>query len=196
MFYSFQDLPDNVREEYSHVFGYIHDFLKQSHPFREGAICPHIARTEKSGAVHYLLVRSTKTGVLSKAVESALVHHQAGNDDGATILLFPKSVWLRRLKRVRREFLVPAHRSGVLLGLLHPSDRSESKYGKGFFPLRSPSPIITLRSMIPSDLEIFRDPVWDEGVRTNLLSGYVQRFRNSPDSRVQEQVAIARSLVK
>lgn len=195
MFYMSQNMPDVLCKEYAQVFWYVHEFLKEQHPFRSGAICPHIARAERANAVHYKIVKSGQTKQIQVAIESSLSHHANNNDTGSTILLFPRKVWLHRLRRVRNKYLAQTHQAGMLLGLLHPHDNSESKYGRDFFPLRSPMPIMTIRSMLVSDLDMFRDSTWDKGVQRRLLQGYIKRFQDVPDEKTKRLVSIAKRLV-
>lgn len=152
------------------VHTWVEDYLAQKDPRlgRPTAVCPHIPGALRDDTIWYALV----DGVSDPAsIERAVCHYfevfrQLGNSQNdAIILVFPdvpedQAEYL--IDGVQQRLKATFVEAGMMIGELHPQNRTPSASNPDVFPNQTPVPVLAIRYQVPgSDLKFLRpgDPM-------------------------------------
>jgi len=97
----------------------------------------------------------------------------------AIVVLYPPETSQEFVNEIQYQSKVGAVRQGAMVGALHPHNNAESIYGGGYYPLRTPTPTIVLRDMVPSDLQFLDQRRFSAKKRLSFLRQYLDTFGDS-----------------
>lgn len=167
---------------------WVRAFLAQPHPNlgRSGAVCPFVPRALSRDTIWLTVIRTAQTD--SDEVERVvarfrdifhLLEPRFGDAalDKAILVILPdvRAEDAAALIDGTQRKLKPAFvERGLMIGEFHPLNDTPGLHNPAFYPLRSPLPMLAIRSMVDSDLPFlvrgFDPPI----VRQRYLSAYLK----------------------
>jgi hypothetical protein len=67
-------------------------------------------------------------------------------------------------------------RKGLMIGEFHTRNNVSGLHNDNFYPLRTPTPCLAIRHIVPSDLVFLDISKYSESVREQFLRAYLARF--------------------
>ena len=146
-------------EQFGNVHRFLTETLTESHPRRNGAVCPMAHSLVRNNRVFLYFF---DPGIFRDGARMARPMLRAFEYTGSTIeaptvlMCFPPNpdISFAEMNRVRTD--VSYHlikRRKVLVSMIHPEARMESMYKvPGFYPLKVDVPAIIVRDIVPGDL--------------------------------------------
>lgn len=167
---------------------WMHEFLVRPNVGlgRPGPVCPFIATSERADLA-FIVVSSTRDehdihGVMLEAVAAfdAIACARAALQFRCVLVVFPAcdgEVGRATLKRVQNRLRPESTRRGKMIGLFEPNSNDRGLINPDFRPLRSPLPLLAIRSLVEGDAAfVLRNP--------RLAPLYLWRFPRSGPGRL------------
>jgi peroxiredoxin len=190
---------------------YMREFLAKPHPLlgRAGPTCPFVPKALKLSSLRIAVIRSGPMPL--DAEMRALVRgfipifENLPPRDGPTavykalLLLFP-DVPLSHANRVidgtqaalKEEFVA----RGLMLGEFHLANNASGLHNSRFFPLRTVSPTLAIRHMVPQDLVFLTGEQYPPQRRIAFLRSYVAKMANKKGAKAQDDLMYAREQLR
>ncbi|MEU6671566.1 DUF6875 domain-containing protein [Streptomyces sp. NPDC046727] len=170
------------------VLDWISGFIMQPHPDlgRKGAVCPFMDRAMKHGRV---LVNPVRIGAESDVPRlraatrewlGRIRNASHGGEEYESVVFVPfggDEDFLREtVTRVQAELRFEALEQGVMVGEFYPGHEASAIHNGEFRPLRSPRPILGIRSMVETDIYFLRLDTGSELDRRRCLAVWHRFF--------------------
>ena len=84
---------------------------------------------------------------------------------------------------------------GLMVGEFHKLNNACGLHNDSFFPLRTPTPCLAIRNMVPSDIVFLNGAEFSADTRRRMISRYLEKFGDS-SSKNDEQTEVARNLLR
>lgn len=194
-------IPKEVEELYQHVLPYITNFLTSPHPYRHGKVCPFVPKAIKQDKIYFTYYQGSTTVAPDQLIQycvDKLTDEQTDNTifPQAAIILFPQNFNIRTLLKIHIDNKLNCVKKYIMLGALYRESMAPSLHSEVFFPLRTPTPTLVLRPMVPMDL-LFLDPKhYSIEERLSFLKSFVTRFSENIAPKVIEQVNAANTMIE
>ena len=175
---------------------YIKDLLCRPHPSlgRSGPMCPFMPSALKMNRVYYAFIYAQEESPLEevkKVVRKYIKSYKhleptSGPQANyrAIVMVFP-SLKLEKgyllINEVQASLKKEVTKMGLMFGEFHMYTNICSLRNKNFYPLRTPYPILAIRTMVPGDIA-FLNPQLNTGIfsrieREAMLEHYIQNFK-------------------
>ncbi|GAA3225382.1 DUF6875 domain-containing protein [Nonomuraea helvata] len=169
------------------ILDWSQEFLTQGHPElgRSGPVCPFSAPSLRRGLFHFAVEEGEVSddtiaayrGLFLDTLEAVSPEHRElltfvvvlPDIDGTTL-----DAMQRRLKK---EYVA----GGLMIGQFHPSCAEPGLWNADFRPLRSPIPLLAIRTMLAFDLPF----LWEE---EGHLNSYLERFAGGIPARIRSHL--------
>lgn len=174
---------------------------------RKGPTCPFVPGSLKLDSIFLGLVTQEQAGDMQsmEAVVMDMLERFKSMEPKvgpkaqhkAIILIFPHITLEEAPKMIDglQKKLKPLFVSeGLMVGEFHKLNNACGLHNSNFFPLRTPTPCLAIRNMVPSDIVFLNGAEFSVEIRRSMLSRYLQRFGDS--SRNDEQSEVARNMFK
>lgn len=175
-------LPDFAKYSYKEVLPYITNFLCSPHPFRKGSLCPFVPSAVKYDRIFFTFFDEEITIEKSKEfIKECIDFYFNTNKNkrifGAIIILFPENFNIENLLKIHFLNKEQCVVKSLMLGALYKNNQAQSLHNSDYYPLRTPTPIIVIRDMVPSDI-IFLDPkLYNIKKRLKFIEVYINKFQ-------------------
>ncbi|MFD9702581.1 DUF6875 domain-containing protein [Lentzea sp. NPDC059081] len=190
-------LPDQVRRYQTALYsvvGWAHQYLVKPHPDlgRNGPVCPFVQGSLDRGLL-YLAVHPGRPGTVTE-VTGALARYRewypelraaAGRAaQYLTILVLFPEVASRLVDEAQSRLKAGYVAQGLMIGEFHDGPPPKpGLWNHEFRPLRSPVPMLAIRSLVPTDFPFLRDD-------RDFVAAYLDRVRpEDVPSRWRAEVA-------
>lgn len=192
-------VPDFAITAYKEVLPYIQDFLPAPHPFRDGAVCPFVPSALKSGRIFFTAcaeddMPQSHTSHIAQCIQFYLSSKTDSKSFGALVILFPKEYEIGKLLELHFQNKEQCVRHSLMLGALYHTSQAPSLHNEGYFPLRTPTPVLVIRDMVASDLAFLDPQHYNLEKRLVFLNAFIETFRSHKGSVAQKEVRGARRL--
>jgi hypothetical protein len=168
-------------------------------------VCPYAQTALTKDTLRIAVVRLTGADKRTQ-IRDAIQYHleafvsNAGPGDErilhATLIMFP-DVSLEEapdlIDRTKEELKPRFIEQGLMLGEFHARNQSPGLHNPDFRPLRSPTPMLAIRHMVPTDFVFLNRPEYDANTRLNYLEAYLT-VPSIPQSSREEVERAAASL--
>jgi len=174
---------------------YMREFLAKPHPLlgRGGPTCPFVPRSLRLDSIHMGVVRSAPGAgaAKQKAAAVAAARSLVGRFERlppyagsaavhkAVVLLFPdvreKDAHVV-IDEVQCELKPLFVAKGLMIGEFHARNNASGLRNPDFFPLRTPTPALAVRNIVPSDIAFLSLEKYEAGTRVAFLESFLGRF--------------------
>lgn len=191
--------PISIVAAYTGVLPYVKDFLCAPHPFREGAVCPFVPAALKNDRIFFAACSEDDTSLghanhIEHCIKFYLSSKAHNKNFGALIILFPREYDVGKLLELHLQNKEQCVRHSLMLGALYCTSQAPSLHNEGYFPLRTPTPVLVIRDMVASDL-MFLDPKhYNLEKRLVFLGAFIETFQNQKGIVAQKEVQKALTL--
>ncbi|MDX3659774.1 hypothetical protein PV646_20940 [Streptomyces sp. ID05-26A] len=164
-------LPDQVRHHQNALYsvvGWAHQYLVKPHPDlgRNGPVCPFVQSSLDKGLL-YLAVHPGRPGAVGEIIDALARYREWCLELRATagraaqyltiLVLFPESA-SRLVDEAQSRLKADYVARGLMIGEFHDGPPPKSGlWNPEFRPLRSPVPMLAIRSLVPTDFPFLRD---------------------------------------
>ena len=192
-------------EVFRDVSRWIAEYLGQPHAKlgRPGTVCPFAQSALALDSLHVAVIRLHRGNKKAQITEAIQYHLQAFVSRvvpdherilHATLMLFP-DVSLEEaaelIDRTKEELKPGFIERGLMLGEFHARNESPGLHNPEFRPLRSPTPMLAIRHMVPTDLVFLNRSEYDESTRLRYLQAYLAVPQMPPANREEAERAAA-----
>ncbi len=172
---------------------WLENFLGKPNPHlgRSGTVCPFIPRSLQIDAIRLAVVHTSNSD--QQQIESLVKHYrdiflELEAKDGelalykAILLIFPDvsheqaPLLIDAVQKKLKSFFVEA---GLMIGEFHALNETPGLHNPNFRPLRSPIPILAIRSMVESDLPFLIQPTNESPLQIQYLEAYLKNIGSS-----------------
>eukprot|EP00954_Amorphochlora_amoebiformis_P001180 91697-Amorphochlora_amoeboformis.AAC.1 len=183
------------------INSYIYDFLAKPAEGlgRKGAVCPFVPKAIKNDALYLSVCRSSTFEAVKQTMEGHIVRFNGlsprKNDKNAKfkaiVVAFPE-VPLHQVKniidRVQRALKLRCIDMGLMIGEFHLLNPTSGLHSDDFFPLRTVSPVLAIRHMVPSDIAFMTQAHCDRSFQHSAVSGFMSQMdREGYEGRMMEK---------
>ncbi len=196
MFIAINDLDPRTAGKHAELLDYLHGFLNSPHPGRDGKVCPFFKKAADSQSVFMKEVRKIEMPRMSDFVEAAVHLLQNQTRVGSVVLTFDFAISNADADKLQEKHKVFCVENNMMIGSLNPDNLSESVRLPGFYPLRSPVPILVIRNMVYTDITFLGSKAPSKKMRRIFLTSYIRNFENSKSTKIQEKLKLAKELLK
>ncbi len=184
---------DSVTSLYKEVLPYVQQFLCADHPFREGKVCPFVHAALKKRRIFFTAIAEDATmqdctRLITECVEFYISSRKDNDDFGAIIILFPKQFDIEKLLELQfnnKEYCV---QHALMLGALYPTSQAPSLHNENWYPLRTPTPVLVIRDIVPNDLVFLDSHRYNLRKRLVFLETFIDIFHNKKGKFTQKMV--------
>ena len=193
---------------------YMREFLAKPHPLvgRKGPVCPFVPAALRYNSMYFSVVRTghleSRGEVIArvKACARSFVtrFHELEPTTGrkvaykAVVLVFP-DVPLRDahevIDNVQLELKPEFVAKGLMLGEFHKHNNACGLRNPNFYPLRTPSPALAVRRIVPTDLVFLSPSKYPSKLRLKFLQSYLEQFEGDQSAAAKKAVAEATVLL-
>jgi hypothetical protein len=194
-------VPEWAREAFENIVPYVRDFLCAKHPKREGKVCPFVPAAIRNQRLLFTSASPSQDHFehktrIRKAVDYYLSTKRKPTSFGSIIILFPDDFDIGTLLQLHFENKEYCIRNFLMLGALYETNMAPSLHGETFFPLRTPSPTLVIRDLVPSDIQFLDPQHYSERMRLLFLNIFVTRFGGIENQRERNEVSRAIELIR
>ena len=176
-----------LEEARTTVEPYLRDFLTSKHPLRSGPVCPYMPAALRRSQMLFVVgtsedSESQEASRVAEAARAIWTHDRAQGRRfryTAAVILYPPATSAEYIEEVQYQSKSATVGHHVMVGALHAANNAESIHGGGFYPLRTPSPTIVLRDMVPSDLQFLNSRRFSPTKRLEFYRNYLSAFESS-----------------
>jgi hypothetical protein len=177
--------------EFQKAACYFREFLAKGHKDlgRTGPTCPFVPLALKKDSLYLGVVRTegpTKRRQAMAAARQFLTRYgQLEPRQGkfevykAVLLIFPNCPIEHAhdvIDKVQAELKPEFIKQGLMLGEFHLRNNASGLRNPAFFPLRTPTPCLAIRRIVPSDLVFLDMSKYEAATRRSFLRSYLERF--------------------
>jgi hypothetical protein len=174
----------DVFREASH---WVATYLTEPHPKlgRPGAVCPFAQSALNRDMVSIAVVRLAGENAKVQ-IKAAIEHHlkefiarkvpKQHRMLQSTIMLFPdvkQEEAVELIDRTKEDLKPEFIKLGLMLGEFHAMNNSPGLHNPEFKPLRSPTPMLAIRRIVPTDLLFLDRAEYDVQTRLKYLEAYL-----------------------
>jgi hypothetical protein len=183
---------------------YLTNVLTSKHPLRNGPVCPYIPAALRYRQV-FFVVGSSNNNESREASRVSEIARSIWTPEGrghrrfryaAVVILYEPGTSAEYVEEVQYRSKSRTVANHVMVGALHAANNAESVHGGGFYPLRTPSPTIVLRDMVPSDLQFLTQTRFSPRKRLEFYQNYLSAFEFSSLEWERRELAEARRGVR
>ena len=173
-----EGLSKTTREAYNELLPYITTFLTSKHPFRKGVVCPFMPAALKNDEVYFSSMGISDTGKCIEAVKNMIEHFRSAKRIGgaAAILIFDPDQEILPLLQTHIRMKKQCIRKNLMIGVLFKDSDAPSLHDDSFFPLRTPTPVIVIRDLTPSDLQFLQPDHHSILDKVAFLRSYIKKL--------------------
>ena len=188
-----RQVPAKFYQPYALNLSYIRDFLVASHPYRKGQVCPFVQTSLAVKGTQFSAIDAVEFNdawhPLMQRIEAFSIFKAQFMDarTSLTILLpdnIPESVHLKLQSRAKK-ICVQKH---LMIGALYPASEAPSLHNEDYFPLRTPTPTLVLRDLVPMDMQFLTQDRHNLMEKHAFLMHYIEKFRNSKSADILAKV--------
>ena len=191
-------------EEYQKAVCYFREFLAKGHSElgRDGPTCPFVPVALRKNSLHMAICRTD--GETTQSYVEAVARHflnryrvlepTSGKMEvyKAVLLIFP-NVSLDRahevIDQVQAKLKPLFVREGLMIGEFHMRNDAPGLRNPHFYPLRTPSPCLAVRKIVPTDLAFLDMSKYSAEIRVQFLTSYLRQF-DGADLKPRELTAM------
>jgi len=189
---------------------YLREFLSRAHPLlgRAGPTCPFVPKALKLDCMRLGLIptgTSPSASSMRELVRGFIPIFEALEPQKgptavfkAVLLLFPQIPLERAAELIdgtqaalKEEFVS----RGLMLGEFHLLNNAAGLHNPGFFPLRTVSPALAIRHMVPSDLVFMTGDHYPPARRAAFLQSYIGKMAGEKGKKAQDDMTHAQQLL-
>lgn len=187
---------------------YFREFLAKGHPDlgRKGPTCPFVPLALRKNSLYMGTVRTGGTPTPPRYIRSVVRQFLTRfstlepTDDKtsvykAVLLIFPdvpQHAAAECIDSVQQELKIEFVERGLMLGEFHLQNNASGLHNPSFFPLRTPTPSLAVRKIVPSDLAFLDVEKYTATTRVRFLTSYLKQFDGRTlGSRDKEAVSSA-----
>jgi hypothetical protein len=183
--------------EFQKATCYFREFLAKGHPDlgRKGPTCPFVPLALKRNSMYMATVRTTGDTTPQQVERVAktfvtrynTLEPRSGKLEvyKAVLLIFP-NVPIQHAKqciddvqaKLKKEFVT----KGLMIGEFHLRNNASGLRNPNFYPLRTATPCLAIRRIVPSDIAFLDMTKYDADTRVQFLESYMQQFEPDPHS--------------
>ena len=193
---------------------YMREFLAKAHPLvgRSGPVCPFVPAALRFNSLYFSVVKTGHlkfSGVLEKVksitrsfvTRFGKLEPTSGRKVAykAVVLVFP-DVTLEMAPdvidnvqlKLKPEFVA----NGLMIGEFHKHNNACGLRNPDFYPLRTPSPALAIRRIVPTDLVFLSPSKYAPELRLKFLTSYLTQFEGDPSPGARKAVDEATVLLE
>ena len=193
---------------------YMREFLAKAHPLvgRSGPVCPFVPAALRFNSLYFSVVKTShlKFNKVLQKVESITrsfvtrfgkLEPTSGRKVAykAVVLVFP-DVTLEMAPdvidnvqlKLKPEFVA----NGLMIGEFHKHNNACGLRNPDFYPLRTPSPALAIRRIVPTDLVFLSPSKYAPELRLKFLTSYLTQFEGDPSPGARKAVDEATILLE
>jgi len=176
------EMPEFAKSVFKEVRPYITKFLCSQHPFRKASMCPFVPAAVKYDQIYFTFFNeSLNVKQTIEFIKECIVFFQSINNkiNGSIIILFPKEFEIKKLLDIQILNKEQCVINYTMLGALYPSSPAPSLHNDNYFPLRTPTPVLVIRDIVPSDVIFLEPRYYNIKRRLILIEGYLKKFTST-----------------
>ncbi|SMP35095.1 DUF6875 domain-containing protein [Shimia sagamensis] len=191
------DLPRQILQAHMLTSAYVNEFLVDQHPYRKGHVCPFVKSSLIIEGVVFSFVEATDGTELKNQVKQRIQEYLDFKSDfqetqSSMVILFPASFSERTLVKLQLSLKAYCIKREIMIGALYPNSTAPSLHSEDYFPLRTPTPTLVLRDLVPMDILFLTQDRHHSVSKIGFLKEYIQKFSDHPSKIVRDKVQEAR----
>eukprot|EP00040_Diaphanoeca_grandis_P015736 m.80636 g.80636 ORF g.80636 m.80636 type:complete len:577 (-) comp25331_c0_seq1:60-1790(-) len=186
------DLTVEDIEEFQKAVCYFREFLAKGHPDlgRNGPTCPFVPTALRKNSLHLAICRTD--GATTRNYVDEVARHflkrfaelepLSGKLEvyKAILIIFP-DVELSQahaiIDKVQTDLKPLFVKQGLMIGEFHLHNNAPGLRNPNFYPLRTPSPCLAIRKIVPTDLAFLDMSKYSPEIRIQFLESYLKQFQ-------------------
>lgn len=191
------EVPQEILESYDQTSEYVNKFLVDQHPFRKGHVCPFVKSSLSMDGLIFSFVRQTHKKDLVKEIILIIQEYidfksNFSDSQSGMVILFPPDFSEETLVDLQLHFKGYCIKRKIMMGALYPNSTAPSLHSEDYFPLRTPTPTLVLRDLVPMDIQFLTQDRHHAASKILFLKHYISKFTEHPSKAVRERVNEAR----
>jgi hypothetical protein len=195
------DIPSAFYDSYNMNLAYINDFLVAQHPYRKGHVCPFVQSSLSANGTAFSTINEANFSaawpiLLQKIDEFVQFKKQFPDARTSLILLLPEEMSEQthlKLQAKAKKLCVQRH---LMIGALYPTSDAPSLHSADYFPLRTPTPTLVLRDLVPMVMQFLTQDRHNVLEKAAFLQHYIEKFASSKSADTSAKVAVAKRYLK
>jgi len=192
---------DDIRE-YQKATCYFREFLAKGHPNlgRKGPTCPFVPVALKKNSLYLATVRTqgpTSRNVVERVARQFVKRYptlepKEGKMEvyKAVLLIFP-GVALEDahecIDQVQAALKPEFVKQGLMIGEFHLNNNASGLRNPDFYPLRTATPCLAIRRIVPTDLAFLDMSKYNAQIRVAFLEAYLKQFQGAKLSKIDQK---------
>lgn len=191
------DLPRQILQAHLQTSAYINEFLVDQHPYRKGHVCPFVKSSLVMEGVVFSFVEATdgtkpKNQIKHRVRDYLEFKSHFQDTQSSMVILFPPNFSERTLVGLQLSLKSYCIKRKIMIGALYPNSTAPSLHSEDYFPLRTPTPTLVLRDLVPMDILFLTQDRHHSVSKIGFLKEYIQKFSDHPSKNVRDKVQDAR----